>query len=295
MFRYMSLAVAIVLSLRACNVWAGPISPEFTPPINLGSGVNTAHLEGFPGISSDGLTLFFPSDRPGGEGSRSIWQATRESLADPFGTPTNVVAANSPYREFSPKLSADGLALFFGSTRPGAGGSDIWQTTRSSTNDPFGVATIVESVNTTNNEDSPCLSADGLTLFFKSNRSGGVGGYDIWYATRSAVTEAFDVPANLGSAVNSPFEDGGPSISADGLTLYFDSARPGGVGSYSLWMTTRDSVGEPFGEPVSLGSIVNTRLCLKTGLPRRVRLCDPTVGASTRHGGRENDAFVADG
>jgi hypothetical protein len=62
----------------------------------------------------------------------------------------------------------------------------------------------------------------------------------------------FDVPLNLGNTVNSAVFDGGPSISADGLSLYFASARPGGEGMEDLWLATRRTIGDTFGPPVNL-------------------------------------------
>ena len=68
----------------------------------------------------------------------------------------------------------------------------------------------------------------------------------------------FGTPTNLGPTVNSSGWDGGPRILANGLTLYFSSNRPGGLGSYDTWVTTRETVQDPWGEPVNLGPTVNS-------------------------------------
>ena len=66
----------------------------------------------------------------------------------------------------------------------------------------------------------------------------------------------FDPPVNAGPLMNTPQFDGGPSISADGLTLYFTSGRPGALGQAEghydedLYLSTRRTVGDPFGAPV---------------------------------------------
>ena len=65
----------------------------------------------------------------------------------------------------------------------------------------------------------------------------------------------FGTPTNLGRTVNSSDWDGGPSISADGLTLFFDRQRLGGQ---TLWVTTRETKEDDWGEPVELGPVVNT-------------------------------------
>jgi hypothetical protein len=65
----------------------------------------------------------------------------------------------------------------------------------------------------------------------------------------------FGTPTNLGSVVNSPYLDGTPDISADGLTLYFCSARPGGLGNEDHWVSTRQSTNDLWGPPVNLTTV----------------------------------------
>ncbi len=69
-------------------------------------------------------------------------------------------------------------------------------------------------------------------------------------------------PKNMGKKVNSALGEAGPFISADGATLYFSSNRPGGVGCYDIYMTTRkDNTWENWTEPKNLGRSVNTNVC----------------------------------
>lgn len=65
-------------------------------------------------------------------------------------------------------------------------------------------------------------------------------------------------PTNLGCQINSPFGDQGPAISKDGLSLYFGSMRPGGLGASDIWVSQRSSADEPWGPPVNLGAAINT-------------------------------------
>ncbi len=65
---------------------------------------------------------------------------------------------------------------------------------------------------------------------------------------------------NLGPDVNSSFSDGGPAISKDGLSLFFHSNRPGGFGSFDLYVSQRLSVDAPWGPPENLGPTINTPL-----------------------------------
>ena len=164
---------------------------------------------------------------------------------------------NSSSKDNSPALSADGLTLLFASTR-GLGESDLWTCTRASLSESFGEpVNLGPTVNSSFGEGRPALSADELTLLFFSNRPGGQGDDDIWMCERASLTGPFGRPVNLGATVNSSFRDIHPTLSADGLTLYFSSGRRGGLGQRDLWMCQRASSGEPFGMPVNLGPAVN--------------------------------------
>jgi len=68
----------------------------------------------------------------------------------------------------------------------------------------------------------------------------------------------FGEPTNLGPTVNSSAADHNPSISADGLELYFSSYRPGGSGDTDLWVTTRATTNDEWGEPANLGPTINS-------------------------------------
>jgi Tol biopolymer transport system component len=126
----------------------------------------------------------------------------------------------------------------------------------------FGEPTNLGSVvNSSAYDEAPSISADGLTLYFNSNRSGGYGAFDLWMTTRPTKEDPWGSPENLGPMVNSSSREGGASISADGLSLYFNSTRPGGYGPVlwgDIWMTERDTTSDLWGNPVNLGPIINS-------------------------------------
>jgi len=113
-------------------------------------------------------------------------------------------------------------------------------------------------VNSSSYDNDASISDDGLSLYFTSNRPGGSGSYDIWVTTRETVQDPWGEPVNLGPTVNNSDWDGPASISANDLELYLGSRRPGGSGGVDLWITRRASVFDPWGEPVNLGSTVNS-------------------------------------
>jgi Tol biopolymer transport system component len=181
-----------------------------------------------------------------------------------FGTPVNSgPTINSSSIDAGQSISVDGLSLYFSSNRSGGHGDyDIWMTQRLSKDSPWTEPVNLGSVvNSSAGEIVTCLSADGLSLYFcdwPSNRPGGYGGEDLWVTTRETIDGEWGIPVNLGSVVNSSSDDWDSNLSTDGLSLFFDSNRPGGQGDFDLWMTQRLSKDAPWAEPVNLGPTVNS-------------------------------------
>ena len=186
-----------------------------------------------------------------------------------FGTPINLgPTVNSISNEQAPDISTDGLELYFSEYQGapyragGQGQSDIWVTTRQTKDDPWGVpVNLGPVVNSVYKDEHPSISADGLSLYFGSNRTGGRGAEDLWVTTRETKDSPWDRPINLGSTVNSSYPDWDPDISADGLSLYFAdylNPRPGGHGEWDIYVATRSTLYDPWSEPMNLGPIVNS-------------------------------------
>jgi len=85
-------------------------------------------------------------------------------------------------------------------------------------------------LNTTANEGYPMQSPDGLSLYLVAERTGGLGGIDIWVARRASTDDPWGAPENLGLPVNSNFNDWSPTP-VPGHGLFFVSARPGSCGA----------------------------------------------------------------
>ena len=130
-------------------------------------------------------------------------------------------------------MSFDGLTLYFSSLRSGgAGGDDLWSSTRASTSVPFGAPVNLAEINSADSESGPASSGDGLTLFFASDRDGDL---NLWMASRESVDDAFGAPVPVDN-VNSNDVDKDPAISWDGTELIFVSHR---TGDDQLWRATR--------------------------------------------------------
>jgi len=123
----------------------------------------------------------------------------------------------------------------------------------------FGETTnLGPTINSSYEEAPDCISADGLEMYFSSNRSGGYGGWDIWVSKRETLNHDWGASVNLGAPVNSNQNEDFAYLWADGLEMYFCSRRPGGYGAYDIWMTRRVTKDDPWGIPENLGPVVNS-------------------------------------
>jgi len=233
----------------------GQASADFTfsRPTNLGPPIwSPGHDPQGCCFSRDGLELYFSSTRPGGYGSWDIWVATRETVDAPWGEPVNLGPnVNGGAQEVTPAISPDGLELYFTLYHT----YKIRVCSRTSKDAPWSKPEILGPPVGGHQDRYPKVSSDGLSLYFASRRPGGYGGEDIWVSTRATTSDPWSEPVNLGPNVNTGSGEVGTSISADGLTLFFDSDRPGGYGDVDIWVTTRPTTDAEWGPPVNYPSL----------------------------------------
>ncbi|HXP49885.1 MAG TPA: OmpA family protein, partial [Bacteroidia bacterium] len=96
---------------------------------------------------------------------------------------------------------------------------------------------------------------DGRTLYFVSDRPGGLGGRDIYVCTRDSAGH-WGAATNLGAPINTAEDEEGVFIHPDGKTLYFSSKGHGGFGGYDIFRS--DFINGAWSEPVNLGEPINT-------------------------------------
>ena len=170
---------------------------------------------------------------------------------------TNVNDENA--LDAGPEVSQDGLELYFHSSRTGGtGGLDLYVSKRATTDDSWGAATNVSSVNSTENDSDASLSTDGLSLFITSDRTGGQGAKDLYVSTRATVDDAWASPANLGNIVNTASNEFAADIASDPRLLFFTSDKSGGLGGEDIYASQRATSQDPWQEPVNLGSNINS-------------------------------------
>lgn len=217
---------------------------SWSDPVNF-TAANSAADDLCPTAHRNGRTFLFVSSRAGGCGGSDILM-TRLHATRGWTAPVNLgCTVNSAADEASPYLLE--AELYFSSTRvggfaadaPGAtsGDGDIYVSTFDGVS--FGAPVLAAGLNTAQSDFRPNLRRDGLEIYLDSNRAGGIGGLDLWTSTRASTFDPWSAPTNLGATVNSPANDLRPSLSWDGMTLYFGSTRTGGEGSQDVYVTTR--------------------------------------------------------
>ncbi len=181
--------------LGSCDIYMTKrIGNAWTKPINLGEPINSKSWESQPSCSADGRTLYFASNRQGGQGKKDIWVSKLQANGL-WSKPENLgTEINTKYDEESPYIHADGVTLYYSTDgKPGMGKKDIFATKKL---DKGGWATpenLGYPINTNEDESHLIINAEGTKGYFASNRFGGFGGFDIYEFT---IDETFKVKPN---------------------------------------------------------------------------------------------------
>jgi len=239
---------------------------------NLGEGINSEYPEMRPTISADGNLLFFirqghPSNVQAATvpNAQDIWYALRDSSTGKWGKArhlngsVNASHYNAVYW-ISPDLNTILLkGAFTEGQYLGTGVSMIHRRRDNS----WTKAQMLRIRNFEKFATTPQLGAsmghDGKTLLFYMTDKKGSFDNDI-YVSFLEGGDIWTAPKSLGKKINLPdYNEMSPFIAADGVTLYFSSDRPGGLGENDIWMTKRlDNTWQKWSEPMNLGSPINT-------------------------------------
>jgi outer membrane protein OmpA-like peptidoglycan-associated protein len=156
----------------------------WTPIRPIGERVNDpTWWDSQPTVSADGTTLYFASNRPGGQGGIDIWM-TKKGADGEWGAPVNMgPTINTPFDEKSPFIHSDSQTLYFSSNgHPGVGGYDIFYSRADAKGTWQTPVNIGIPINTTGDDIGFFVSTDGSTGFFCSNMrmAEQVGGWDVY-------------------------------------------------------------------------------------------------------------------
>lgn len=185
--------------LGSCDIYMSKkIGGQWIKPINLGEPINSKYWESQPSCSADGRTLYFASNRPGGNGKKDIYVSHLQN--GQWTKPVNLgPEINTKNDDESPYIHADGTTLYYATDGlAGMGKKDI-----------FGTKLIQKEwtkpenlgypINTYEDESHLIINAEGTKGYFASNRFGGVGGFDIYEFT---IDETFKVKPNPVTYIN---------------------------------------------------------------------------------------------
>lgn len=204
-------------------------------------------------LSADGLTLYFSADT---NGSNGIWRATRADRGAIFSEAQAVSFSHFTDETRIPFLSFDGGRLYFTRDSSESGldtGYDLVVAEQTTGPTSFGAPSAVGGVNSAYNDRRAWLSDDELRIVFVSDRTEGEGDDDLWEAARDTPSDDFSDTVNL-PGINTASSEDSPTLSPDGLTLYFVSDRvaPGAAGGKDIYRASRQDPDGTFGDVVNL-------------------------------------------
>ncbi|MFO7829410.1 MAG: OmpA family protein [Bacteroidales bacterium] len=279
-------------------------------PKNLGENINTEYNEYWPTLTADEQTLVFTRLIPKGlidygDDEQKPAEEDQEMLPgmsnvqedfyisskinDEWSMAVNAgKKINTAGNEGAQTITADGRTMYFTACNRvnGKGRCDIYRSEKVG-NEWSQPENIGAPVNSAYWEAQPSISPDGRTLYFVSNRPGGMGQKDIWKSDRLA-DGTWTKPVNLGENINTPGEEQSPFIHYDNKTLYFSSDGLIGMGGFDLFKVTRND-DNSWTEPENLGYPINT-VYDEVGLIVNAR-GDKAFFASDRLSNRGRDLF----
>ncbi len=237
---------------------------------NAGKNINSAYDDKAPSISADGHLLVFNSRRPEttdspvdveGDGKYfediyiSHWDTTHHSWGAAELAPGHVNTEKA--HDACTGISADGKEIFIYKNNlndPESRGGDIF-VSKVNHNKWKNPESMGKAVNSSYWEGGACISPDGHTLFFTSERPGGFGHSDIWMIAKINKTE-WGKPVNLGAEINTPYDEAGIFLAPDGKTLFFCSNNPSSMGNYDIYRSIMEN--GKWSKPENLGYPINT-------------------------------------
>lgn len=254
---------SVVMNREAnAAAWSAPVSLP----------INTSYTEQQPALSKDGLSLYFMSNRPENPNDavldNNIWVSHRACLECPWREPVVLPpGVNSASNDAQPSLSRDEHWLFFVTGRVASQANDIWAAYRNDVHDDLAwqaPAPVRGGVNTIAAEGGPAYFANDeggvAQLFFASNMSRPT----VALATDIYVSEQLPDgswgPASPVSELNTPGADQKPSVTPNGLEIYFWSDRDAGrapAGASFIWRATRSTTTAPWSTPVLAEDPIN--------------------------------------
>ncbi len=228
---------------------------------NMGKSVNSKYPDYSPVVTADGNTMIFTSRREGSTGGKTyddgkyfediyITDFVNGKWTDAKGIGSPI---NTDGNEATVGITIDGQNILIYKDDNGDGNiykthlnGDVWSEPEK----------LNSNINSKHWEPSAFITADGNTIYFVSDRPGGFGGRDIY---KSELTDKGDwgKAVNLGSTINTAYDEEAPFLHPDGITLFFSSTGHKTMGGFDIFYSTLSDNGT-WQSPVNVGFPVNS-------------------------------------
>lgn len=220
--------------------------------------VNAFPMQYFPVLTADKKALIYTRRLGTGPAHDEDLVISRLNDQGVWSSPVSLSPnINTELNEGTSTISADGRTIIFTSCygRQTMGNCDLYISYKEGNTWSVPV-NMGEPINSSSWDSQPSLSADGRTLFFVSNRSGGYGKIDIWFS-KLGLDQKWSKPENAGNTINTPADEVSPFIHANHRTLFFSSDGHEGFGGFDVFKTEW-SGGKDFSAPENIGAPINT-------------------------------------
>lgn len=202
--------------------------------------LNTITHDAAVSLSFDGSQLFIYKNVGSGNGDLYL----SKLMGDTWTRPILQVGLNTSAWEGSACFMPHENKIIFVSERKGGfGGKDLYSAEKLKENTWGNIKNLGATINTKFDEDAPFVTADGRILFFSSNNTNSIGGYDVFRS--DSKNNEWQKPYNLGPPINTDNDDKYFTVRADGKKGYYSSYKQGGKGEQDIYSVEPGIPGKP--------------------------------------------------
>ena len=252
--------------IEECNNGKEFVSqPKAFSITNLGGEINSEYDDYAPVVDSAEIEIIFTTRRKDGNINENVWDDNKpyedvfvsKKTGGNWEPAKNIgTSINTRFNNSNLTLSPSGNTLFI--YKDGVGEGDIFFSTREGDGSWSIPKPLPGTINSPYRESSVSMTKDESTIYFASERPGGLGVSDIYSAKKNS-RGAWSIVKNLGPAINTEYEEDSPYIDYDSKTLYFSSMGRKGMGGRDLFKSTLlDESKNMWAEPENMGYPINT-------------------------------------
>jgi outer membrane protein OmpA-like peptidoglycan-associated protein len=236
--------------IKACETAKSLMNKKvYFETINVGENINDRFSNFNPLVSGDESIMIYMSSR---QFQDAIFFSKK--VGENWSEPENILPQIQTEDIYSVSLSFDGKELYMSK-------DDNFDSELYISRLQDGIWSRAEKLNKNINtkywESHACVSPDGKTLYFTSNKKGGFGGLDIYKSERNSPSEEWGHAVNIGPEINSKFNEDTPFLTSDGNTLFFGSQGHNNIGGFDIFYSTKLENGT-WSKPVNIGYPINT-------------------------------------